>query len=147
MATLHELVTPESIRLDVQAGDWREAMQAAGDLLVTAGISDDSYTASMINNVEEHGPYIVITPGLAFAHARADDDVHRTGMAWVRLAEPVRFGHESNDPVTLVAALAAMNSSSHIMATRQLATLLEDDQKRAALESATTPEEFLAALA
>lgn len=146
MATLHDLVTPESISLNVQANDWREAMQAAGDLLVTAQISEDSYTASMIHNVEEHGPYIVITPGLAFAHARADDDVHRTGMAWVRLAEPVRFGHESNDPVTLVAALAAKNSSAHIMATRQLATLLEDAQKRDVLESAATPEEFVAAL-
>lgn len=146
MATLRELATPESINLDVQATDWRAAMQAAGDLLVATGASEDSYTESMIHNVQEHGPYIVIAPGVAFAHARANDDVHRTGMAWVRLAEPVSFGHESNDPVTLIAALAAMNSSAHIMATRQLATLLDDPQKRAVLDSVSTPEEFVSAL-
>ncbi|MDO5618071.1 PTS sugar transporter subunit IIA [Kocuria sp.] len=146
MVTLHELATPDSIRLDAQAGDWRQAMQAAGDLLVAAGVSKDSYTESMIGNVEQHGPYIVIAPGIAFAHARANNDVHRTGMAWARLAEPVAFGHDSNDPVTLVAALAAKNSSAHIMATRQLATLLEDPQKRAALDTVGTPEEFLAVL-
>lgn len=146
MATLQELATPESVQLNVTASDWQEALRAAGAVLVSAGVSEDSYTESMVSNVVEHGPYIVIAPGVAFAHARTDNNVHRTGMAWVRLAEPVAFGHESNDPVTLVAALAAKNSSAHIMATQQLATLLDDPQKRGALESATTPEEFVAAL-
>ncbi|KAA9394844.1 PTS sugar transporter subunit IIA [Kocuria coralli] len=146
MATLHELVTPDSIRLDVSAGDWREAMRAAGALLVSAGVSDDSYTESMIRNVEENGPYIVVAPGIAFSHARDEDNVHRTGLSWVRLQEPVNFGHESNDPVVLVAALAARNSSAHIMATKQMAALLDDPEKREALRSAATPEDFRAAL-
>ncbi|NHU84815.1 PTS sugar transporter subunit IIA [Kocuria sp. JC486] len=146
MATLHELVTPDSIRLDVRAADWHDAMRTVGEVLVSAGISDDSYTESMIHNVEEHGPYIVVSPGFAFAHARANDDVHHTGMAWIRLAEPVEFGHESNDPVTLIASLAAMNSSSHIAATQQLATLMADPTKRTALATAATPEQFHAAL-
>lgn len=142
MATLQELVTPDSVHLDVRAADWREAMRAVGDLLVTSGFSDPSYTQSMIANVEEHGPYIVISPGFAFAHARANDDVHRTGMSWIRLAEPVIFGHPSNDPVGLIAALAATNTSAHMAATRQLATFMENPAHRSALDAATSAEDF-----
>lgn len=147
MATLHELVSPDAIRLDVPGTDWRAAITAAGDLLVESGVSEATYTRSMISNVEEHGPYIVVAPGFAFAHARGSaNTVHRTGMSWLRLAEPVAFGHESNDPVTLVAALAAPDSSAHMQAMRQLAALLGDPKARDQLNRARTPQEFLAVL-
>lgn len=147
MATLHELVSPNAIRLDVPVTDWRAAITAAGDLLVESGVSEATYTRSMISNVEEHGPYIVVAPGFAFAHARGSENtVHRNGMSWLRLAEPVAFGHESNDPVTLVAALAAPDSSAHMQAMRQLATLLGDTKAREQLNQARTPQEFLAVL-
>lgn len=147
MSTLYDLVTPESIVLDVEAADWRAAIRMAGDLLVSAGVSEDSYTDSMVGNVEEHGPYIVVTPGFAFAHARAADNVHRTGMSWIRLRTPVEFGHAKNDPVTLVAALAAGNESDHMDAMRQLAGLLGSPATRQTLEDAHTPALFHAALA
>lgn len=147
MATLHELTRPDSIRLDVQAADWRAAITTAGRLLETDGVSSGHYTDAMVRNVEDNGPYIVVSPGFAFAHARPNDDVHRTGMAWIRLDEPVAFGHESNDPVTLVAALAAVDSSAHLTAMQQLAQALGDADTREALESATTPGQFHDALA
>ncbi|WP_130796604.1 PTS sugar transporter subunit IIA [Streptomyces otsuchiensis] len=141
MAALNELLPLESIRLDVTARNWAKAVRASGDLLVSTGSATDGYTAEMIANVAENGPYIVLAPGFAFAHARPSPAVLRTGMSWVRLAEPVEFGHESNDPVTLVVALAATDSSAHTDAMATLARLLADPEKAAALESATTPEE------
>lgn len=146
MPTLHDLTAPSSIVLDAEAGDWREAIRAAGKLLVTAGVSDAAYSESMVRNVEANGPYIVVAPGFAFAHARADGDVHRTGMSWLRLRTPVAFGHATNDPVSLVAALAASDPSDHMDAMRQLAAILGDSDTRRALEDAQAPEEFLRAL-
>jgi PTS system ascorbate-specific IIA component len=67
-------------------------------------------------------------------------------MSWVRLAEPVEFGHKSNDPVTLVVALAAKDSDMHQAAMASLARLLGDTAKRAALDDAGTPEEVYALL-
>jgi PTS system ascorbate-specific IIA component len=55
----------------------------------------------MVDSLHENGPYIVVAPGFAFAHARPSESVRRTGMSWVRLAEPVEFGHTSNNPVSL----------------------------------------------
>ncbi|MGY0017492.1 PTS sugar transporter subunit IIA [Streptomyces sp. YJ-C3] len=140
MSELSDLIPVEAIRLDVAAPDWRGAVRAAGDLLVATGVSTDAYTEEMARNVEENGPYIVIAPGFAFAHARPSPAVHRTGMSWVRLATPVNFGHETNDPVHLVVALAATDSGAHTQAMGALARLLADSGTSARLDRAPTPE-------
>ncbi|MET7933053.1 PTS sugar transporter subunit IIA [Streptomyces sp. NPDC005322] len=146
MEDLTDLLPVESIRLDVRADDWAEAIRIAGGLMVETGVTTDEYTGEMVANVEENGPYIVIAPGVAFAHSRPSPAVLKTGMSWVRLAEPVEFGHESNDPVTLVVALAAQDSGAHTAAMGSLARLLGDPDTAAALGSAPTPEALHAVL-
>lgn len=136
MATLSELIPVEAVRLDTEAADWREAVTAAGDLMVATGACTDAYTAEMITNVEENGPYIVIAPGFAFAHARPSPAVLTTGMSWVRLAQPVEFGHDTNDPVGLVVGLAAKDSAEHSAAMAALARLLADPETAEALRTA-----------
>ncbi|MEV0261302.1 PTS sugar transporter subunit IIA [Streptomyces sp. NPDC050617] len=140
MATLSELLPVEAVRLDVAAPDWREAVRAAGDLMVATGACTAAYTAEMIRNAADNGPYIVLAPGFAFAHARPSPAALRTGMSWVRLRRPVEFGHETNDPVTLVAGLAARDASAHTAAMAELARLLADPGAVRALHEARTPQ-------
>ncbi|MFH8793377.1 PTS sugar transporter subunit IIA [Streptomyces sp. NPDC017941] len=139
MVSVSDLLPVEAIRLGVAAGDWRAAIGAAGELLVATGSSTDAYTAEMIRNVVDAGPYIVVAPGFAFAHARPSPAVLRTGMSWVRLARPVEFGHGTNDPVDLVVALAADDASAHTEAMASLARLLADQDTALALRGAATP--------
>jgi PTS system ascorbate-specific IIA component len=146
MSNIGRLLDIESIRLDESVDDWRAAITCAGGLLERQGAISDEYTRAMIAGVEENGPYIVVAPGFAFAHARPSEAVHRTAMSWVRLAHPVEFGHASNDPVTLVVALSAKDQKEHLQAMRQLATLLASPGTRTALDRAATPEEVLALL-
>ncbi len=146
VSALTDLLSPEAVALDVAAGDWRAAISAAGDLLTTTGVTTDVYTREMIDSVVEKGPYIVIAPGFAFAHARPSPAVHRTGMSWVRLAAPVEFGHKTNDPVGLVVALAATDAQAHTRAMAELARVLGDPERRAALDVAQTPAAVLAIL-
>lgn len=80
-----------------------------------------------------------MAPGFAFAHARPSAAVHQTTMSWVRLVEPVEFGHK-NDPVNLVVALAATDTSSHQTAMAELATLLT--KRREDLDSCSSPAEL-----
>ncbi len=146
MPGLTELLSEECIALDVPAATWEEAVLAAGGLLEHAGVAGPAYTGSMIDNVEENGPYIVVAPGFAFAHARPSPAVHRTGLSWVRLAEPVAFGHATNDPVDLVVALAATDDRAHATAMAELAKVVGSPDKRAALNTATTPAAVLGIL-
>src|SRR5690606_2068668 len=146
MSQLSELLSPSTILLDADAADWREAIRRSGELLVSTGATDPAYTEAMIRTVEEHGPYIVIAPGFALAHSRPDESVHRTGMSFVRLTEPIAFGNAANDPVTLVMALAAADSSAHREAPAALAGVRADPARRSLLDAARTRGNVLAAL-
>lgn len=146
MPGMTELLAEDRIALDVPAATWEEAVLAAGGMLERSGIAGPAYTGSMIDNVQTNGPYIVVAPGFAFAHARPSPAVHRTGMSWVRLEHPVAFGHKTNDPVGLVVALAATDDRAHATAMAELAKVLGDSGKRAALDAATRPGDVLAIL-
>ncbi|MFP7365418.1 PTS sugar transporter subunit IIA [Corynebacterium callunae] len=140
MSIFKDLLVTERIELDREVADWRAGIRVAGALLEKTHSIDSSYTDSMIASVEENGPYIVVAPGFAFAHARPSAAVHETAMSWVRLSSPVSFGHEKNDPVDLIVALAAKDANSHTKAMATLAKAL--GKYRQALNEATTPEEI-----
>lgn len=147
MTSITDLLDPSAIALDLESADWRDAVTTAGRLLEDAGATTAAYTEDMLRNVDDNGPYIVVAPGFAFAHARPSEAVHRSAMSWVRLKEPVEFGHPKNDPVTLVVALAATDSRSHTKAMAELARLLGDRSTREALDQARDPSEIVALVA
>lgn len=134
------------IQLDVTAGDWREAIQTAADPLVTAGYIRESYVAAMERVMEEMGPYFVIVPGVALAHARPEGRVLRSAISLCRLAEPVVFGHADNDPVWLVLVLAGSSDDSHLGLLAKLAAFLGDPLALEAVRTAGSPGEVAAVL-
>lgn len=137
------LMPPEAMRVGVEAQDWRDAIRAAGDLLVAAGATRPGYTDAMIETIDRLGPYIVVAPGLALAHARPSEDVLRTGLSLVTLARPVEFGHATNDPVRLVVGLAARDHSAHSDALAGVAAMASDAEVMGALVSAASVDEVL----
>ena len=116
----------ESVLLNRSAGSWREAIALAGAGLVSAGVATEAYTQAMIDVVETNGPYIVIAPGFALAHARPSAEVLRWGMSLLTLAEPVHFGAGANDPVSVVVGLAAVDKDQHLEALALLGEKLTD---------------------
>lgn len=71
------LLDDNHVKVHVPAADWEEAIRAAGQVLVNAGSITDQYILNMIQAVKELGPYIVLMPGLALAHAAPCDAVKR----------------------------------------------------------------------
>jgi PTS system ascorbate-specific IIA component len=136
--TLGHLLPDAGIAIAAKATDWRDAVRAAGAALVATGATTDAYTDEMIATVEQLGPYIVIAPGIALAHSRPSAAVLRAGMSLVTLAHPVEFGNKANDPVSLVIGLAAPDDEGHVGALATLAEFLVDEDRRAALQAATS---------
>ena len=143
---LDQLPDP-AIALKAVAPDWRSAVRAAAAALEASGSADAAYGERMIAMVEEYGPYIVIAPGLAMAHARPGPDVHAPGVVLVTLAEPVAFGHAHNDPVSVVIGLAATEADQHVASVAALANVFNDESVIPALAAATTRDEVRALLA
>ena len=142
MSQLNSLLGDESIDLNAHAANWREAITIAGKLLESSGAITPAYTQAMIESLEVNGPYIVVAPGFAFAHARPSEAVKRTAISWVRLETPVAFGHGTNDPVNLVVALAAQDDQAHTQSMKELAKLLGKKDTRAKLDTVATADEL-----
>lgn len=104
------------------AEDWRDGVRAAANLLVELGTADQRYVDACVSSVEEHGPYIVLTPGVALAHAQAETGTTTEGLAALRLVRPVKFGHPTNDPVDVV--LAFSSGGSHMEMIRAMGKAL-----------------------
>ena len=134
-------LTADAIELGAVAADWRAAVRVAGDVLARAGIATPAYADEMIRMIEEHGPYVVIAPGLALAHARPGPAVLSDGLAIVTLALPVDFGHPHNDPVSVVLGLAIATADEHLAAVAELANVFNDSTAITDLAAATTVAE------
>jgi len=130
-----------AVVLGASASTWRDALRLTGGALVASGATTPPYTDAMIDLVEEHGPYIVISPGLAFAHARPGPTVRRDGLAVVTLQEPVSFGHPHNDPVSVVLGLAVAEVGTHLESIGEIANTFNDDTVTGRLAAATSADE------
>lgn len=121
---LLQYLDPQVIQLRAEAGDWREAIRIAGDLLMRSNRVERSYIQAMIDLVEKLGHYIVIMPGLALPHARPEAGVLQDGISVVTLKKPVEFGHPQNDPVHMLITFCALSTDSHTTMLSQLARTL-----------------------
>lgn len=143
---INEIISRENINLQINAKDWRAAMTAAGNLLVTGGYTTPSYTEEMIAAVETLGPYIVVAPGIALAHSRPAPSVLKTGISLATLASPINFGSEENDPVSIVFGLCATDNNSHINIISQLVNFLDGDDSALFLQKSQSIEDVYLAI-
>lgn len=118
-----------AIAIRSQVSSRSEAIRLAGQLLVDSGRVRQDYVRSMLQAVEDFGPYIVIVPGIALAHGKPAENIIETGLSLLLLREPIEFQHSLNDPVSLVFGLAATDHDSHIALMAELAEFLSDRQK------------------
>lgn len=143
---LREAFPRDAVRVDVSCDGWRDAVRTAGGLLVESGAATDGYVDAIVAAVEELGPYIVLAPGIAIAHARPEDGARAVGFALVRLAEPVVFGSRHNDPVEFVFAFASPDKEQHISALATLADFIESGSNLERLRAASTAEDAYAVI-
>lgn len=140
---LADYIDPNMIKLQVVADSWQDAVRQGGELLVSAGKCEDRYVDAMVEAVETMGPYMVLAPGLALAHARPEDGVLELGMSIITLKTPVEFGSELNDPVSLIISFGGVDKESHIGMLQSLARFLMVEENQEYLRQATSVAEVM----
>jgi len=90
----------------------------------------ENYIKSMIENIEQRGPYVVITPGVALVHAAPEMGVEKVGISLITLKKPVNFNHSQNDPVEIVVAFASPDKEQHVKALSNLIDKLYNNSLR-----------------
>lgn len=134
-------VPDSAIVLGAEATDWRAAVTRVGAALAASGATTPDYSDEMIRMIEQFGPYVVIAPGLALAHARPGPATLHDGLAVVTLATPVPFGSAYNDPVRVVLGLAVASPEQHLPLVAEVANVFNDSDAIARLAAATSADE------
>lgn len=138
---LEDIIIRENIRIEWQKVQWQEAIKIAGNLLLKNGSTTEDYINEMIQTVLNLGPYIVIAPGMAIAHAAPSTSVLRDDISLVVFKDPVYF-NSHNDPVKLLFAFSASKKEQHLEQLVKLSTLLSEKETVQELEESDTEEEI-----
>ncbi len=138
---LYQMLPPSHIRLGVECKDWREAVRESARELLAAGYIEERYVDAMIRNIEENGPYIVLSKGFALPHEGIDQGTRKLGMSFIRLSGPVGFDAEERDPVEFVCCLSAVDHKTHLKALFHLVNMLKKDEFKEELRKCRIPEE------
>ncbi|MFS1664389.1 PTS sugar transporter subunit IIA [Streptococcus sp. zg-JUN1979] len=133
----------DSIRLGLTAKDWQEAVKLSVDPLIESGAVLSEYYDAIIASTKEHGPYYILTPGMAMPHARPEAGVQRDAFSLITLTEPVTFS--DGKEVSVLLTLAATSSAIHAsVAIPQIIALFELDNAIDRLLACQTKEDVLA---
>lgn len=132
------LVDNNAIKLHQQAKSWQEGIKIAVGMLEEAGCVEPRYCDEIIKGVENHGPYIILAPGLAMPHARPEDGVIKSGFSLVTFDTPVYFDGE-DEGVRMMIALAGSDADAHMEGLVQVTQVLDDPDS----ESGVDIEKFL----
>lgn len=139
---MKELIEKENIALNVICSRWEDAIIKAGELLVNTNHITNEYVDEMVETVKELGPYIVIAPHIAIAHARPSASVIKEGISMMTLKEPVRFGNEDNDPVQIIFCFGAKSQDNHLEELKELASIIENSEVVEKIKTSNSKDEI-----
>lgn len=120
-----EMLTEDKINVRECVASWEEAIKEASQPLVDQAYFSQSYVDAMIDSVYRHGPYIVIAPEIAIAHARPNNNVNKVGVSLLKLNQHINFGEKSHY-ASLVFVFSAVDTYSHLDILQSLARILGD---------------------
>jgi mannitol PTS system EIIA component len=143
MSDVATLVDPAAVRIGVPAADRAEAVRRAGEALVEAGAVGAAYVGSMLEREASVSTYV--GEGVAIPHGTiaGKEHISRDALSFVRFAEPVDW--DGQGEVTVAIGIAAKDGEQ-VEVLAELATVLLDPDRAAALRSAGSAEEVVALL-
>ncbi len=118
---------PNSIAHLSEVTNWEVALTQAVALLEADLRVTPEYLTAVLAANQKLGPYFVVAPGIAIAHAAPGAGVLETGMALLRLDKPVVSG-SNNDPVKLVFAFCATDADGHVELLASFARVMTSEE-------------------
>ncbi|MGN4125871.1 PTS sugar transporter subunit IIA [Lysinibacillus sphaericus] len=138
---LSELLNKETIQIAHKVDSWQDAIRLASSPLLQQQKIEQRYLEAMIQAIEEHGPYVVLTPKVAIPHARPAEGVNELSMSLLSLQNPVHFAPDK--PVYLIIVLAAIDDASHLRALVDLTQVLQEPTQIDSIIACQHPENIV----
>lgn len=143
LLTLLELVSEDTIQLQVEANDWEEAIKKAGKPMVDHHYVKQTYIDDILRLIHSVGPFVVITKHVALPHSKPTAGALRCGIGITSLKNGVDFQSEEHDPIKYIFTLSALDNESHLTAMSQLLELFNDQTFFDLLDHETSPKKVI----
>ena len=121
--------------------NWEEAIKLGFSPLIKENYINKNYCEKIVKLINDFGPYMIISEGLAIPHAENTNDVYKSGMTLLYLKHPVIF--PKNKKVNLLFCLAAENKKDHVQSLEDILILEEKFSFRKKLENISTKKDIL----
>ena len=117
-------ISKELIQIVDDVEDWKKAIIIASNPLLEKGIISENYQNKMITNIEEMGPYVVLSKDIAMPHARPEDGANKSAISVLKVNNRVKFDENKN--VNIIIALACSSDEDHIKTLQYVSKTLSD---------------------
>ncbi|HEI4248444.1 TPA: BglG family transcription antiterminator [Staphylococcus aureus] len=128
--SLADLPPEHRISVNTQSLSINEAVTVSVQPLIKDDIVGPNYIEAILNQFEQFGSYMVISPHISLIHAGTEYVHNGVGFSLTYFTEGVEFGSKANDPVYLVITLATDHPNAHLKALGQLSELLSNELSR-----------------
>lgn len=123
-----DLIALSAIAVEDSAEDFGAAITGAIGLLVQNNYVLAEYLDQVLESYANLGPYFVVAPQIAIAHAKPSTAVLAPGLSLLKLVNAVDSGNTLYPSVSVVLGLATPTPDAHIELMAQLATKLSDEE-------------------
>ena len=124
---IQDVLSEALVEVDVQVSSWQECVRYLGQKLVKEEKIKEAFIDSMIDTVNELGPYMILLPRLAFFHGKPGELVKEPCLSFITLKEEVAFTEFDGQKIKCAFAFGAVDRDSHMQMLMQVAQLLQDE--------------------
>ena len=148
MEALEQLLVKSAIVLNYPAKDAEDVVTELGRCLFEAGYVRDSFVQAALERERSLPTGLPLLGGINAAIPHTDvEHVHKPGVAFATLAEPVTFSNmvlpDEEIPVSLVFLLALDQPKAQVEMLKQIAGVLQNPALIEALSKASDGEEVI----
>lgn len=105
---------------------WEDAVKKSGNLLIKKNYIKESYIDRIIQNINEFGGYMIISPRVMLAHAGIEDGVNENSISILSLKNGFELKNQFDLPINLVITMAVTDEKSHLKFLKELVEFMND---------------------
>lgn len=125
---LAQMLDPSKIMIKQEKITWEQGILQAADILEKKGCVGSDYGKKAVENVKEYGDYIIISKGIALAHAgKKEAHVYKDGLSLVMCPEGIGF--TEGNIVYLVFCFAVAEEKDYLKLFQEIIALGKTQKK------------------
>lgn len=125
---LAQMLDPLKIMIKQEKITWEQGILQAADILEKKGCVGSDYGKKAVENVKEYGDYIIISKGIALAHAgKKEAHVYKDGLSLVMCPEGIEF--TEGNIVYLVFCFAVAEEKDYLKLFQEIIALGKTQKK------------------